>query len=330
MKNLINLLFLLSTFLISISGYTQSVIDEIEGDTEILSSLDIESLPVERIRKISASRRVFILTNKNNSYYKGDFITLVLNHKLACRAIVAKTSNGDAGIKIVKIYSLDLWNQLKEQIEVKVIRGDDSFFRYKKKKQAEENSDELKINDEDDLFNDDVTITDDGEIQENSKRHIKTDNIISFSILLLDGLDANSQQKKYTHFAGTWAYQLSDNIWGEFVYSQLTVSDFPATSQDTQVSNMTIRAKYTFKAPLDSFLQPYIGFQLINANSPLAGDTSTGKSETVLNSERKLVEDTKKNGLIFGITLLRRLAPGWFVKADLGSDVIGGGFALEF
>jgi hypothetical protein len=41
-------------------------------------------------------------------------------------------------------------------------------------------------------------------------------------------------------------------------------------------------------------------------------------------------DNLKKSGPVFGITVLRRLVPGWFIKGDLGNDIINLGFAIEF
>ena len=49
-----------------------------------------------------------------------------------------------------------------------------------------------------------------------------------------------------------------------------------------------------------------------------------------LSRETQLVENSKSNSVVFGVTILKRLVPGWFVRADIGSDVIAFGVALEF
>ena len=38
----------------------------------------------------------------------------------------------------------------------------------------------------------------------------------------------------------------------------------------------------------------------------------------------------EQSGLIFGVTLLRRLVPGWFLSIDLGTDSTNVGVAIEF
>jgi hypothetical protein len=72
---------------------------------------------------------------------------------------------------------------------------------------------------------------------------------------------------------------------------------------------------------------PYIGFHTYTVSSPDAGKTAN----TVLNEAQLLaIDELKKSGPVFGITALRRLVPGWFIKADIGSDIINLGFAIEF
>lgn len=72
---------------------------------------------------------------------------------------------------------------------------------------------------------------------------------------------------------------------------------------------------------------PYIGFHSYNISSPDAGKTNN----PVINEEElTAVDDLKKSGPVFGISVLRRLVPGWFIKTDIGTDIINLGFAIEF
>jgi hypothetical protein len=72
---------------------------------------------------------------------------------------------------------------------------------------------------------------------------------------------------------------------------------------------------------------PYIGFQTYSVSSPDAGKgTSASQNEEELTA----INDLKKSGAVFGVTLMRRLVPGWFIKTDIGSDVINLGFSIEF
>jgi len=73
---------------------------------------------------------------------------------------------------------------------------------------------------------------------------------------------------------------------------------------------------------------PYIGFQMILADSPGAGVDAS--SQTQADEEIRKVEELKDRGLVAGVTILKRLVPGWFIKGELGTDLIGAGLALEF
>jgi len=75
---------------------------------------------------------------------------------------------------------------------------------------------------------------------------------------------------------------------------------------------------------------PYVGYQNITPDSPGAGVADDSTTEEQLATELALIEDSQKSGPIFGVTILKRLVPGWFAKVDLGNDIIGIGAALEF
>jgi hypothetical protein len=326
-----HLLTLTALFAISLSVYSQSVIDDFNENSE--ANQLASELVTEKISRVSASKRTYIITNENESFAKGDFITIVLNGELAARAIVAKSINNMAGIKVIKIYSLDLFKQFRNDLEVQIIRGDDSFFGAKKDKTEEEEAESSLIKDEEDLYND-TLLEDDLSLEAKTNRVIKTDNIVSLNMGLLEGLNNDGSSQRYTHLNGMWMYQVDDNIWGEIGYGQNLINDYPSPGLDTKMTNIFIRAKYTFSAPFFSFIQPYLGFQMINASSPQAGvddpsDDITPSPED-LDREIKLVEDLKKKQIIFGVTVLKRLVPGWFIRADLGSDIVNLGFSLEF
>jgi hypothetical protein len=80
------------------------------------------------------------------------------------------------------------------------------------------------------------------------------------------------------------------------------------------------RLKYTISAPFYCYIQPYLGYQIITAQSPGAQ----------FPLELALVDQLKKSRIVGGATLLRRIVPGWFVRVDFGSDLINGGLLLEF
>lgn len=305
------------------TGVAQSIIDEIDEPTSY-SAAESE-LFEERITKISPSRRIFILTNENNGYNKGDFISLILGDKLVCRAISAKMANGVSGIKIVKIYSMALWTQLAPGMTVKVLRGDDSYFG---KSKIEEEKTASRIEDEEDLYNDTV-LNEDIDLEEKTNRLIRPDNIIGLTYGTVSSVDIDRNTTPYFILNGSWSYQLADNVWGDFSFGQTVVRDFPNLSLDTTLTNLSFRIKYIVNAPFDSYIKPYFGFQMLTASSPSAGQDTT-KSAAILEEELELVSQAGRSGIIFGVTFLKRLVPAWFIKVDIGSDMMAGGLALEF
>jgi hypothetical protein len=318
---LINLLF--SSF-----TYAQTLVEDIDSSSDNVPS----GLATEKIKMISPTKRVFVITNDNNSFEKGDFISLIKNAKIVARAIVAKVKDGDSGIKIIRIHSLNEWNKLALGSEVQILRGDDSYFTAKKKN-SEENKEQTKIEVEEDLYSESKIVDDNLELDENKNRAIKTDNIVSVSYGQIEGIDSEGSSTKYSQFMGQYAYQVADNIWGEALYGQSIAKNFPSSGLDTKITNLTLRAKYTIAAPLYTYVQPYAGFQMINADSPGAGvadPSNTSVTAADLEREEALVANTKKNSFAFGITLLKRMVPGWFMRADLGSDIMNIGFSLEF
>lgn len=326
-------LFTLVLFLTIPMVYAQNVLDDIEEEDRIESGSteNAPNLVSETIRVIAPSKKIFILTNNNKSFSKGDFISLLLGNKLVCRALVAKTNEEDlSGIKIVKIYNVNLWKQLAVGKEVLVLKGDDSYYSNLEKAPKEVEKIESKVQDEDDLFNSTTLNDDDLSLEETSKRLIKTDNLISAGVGLISGKDSEGNSTNYTHINGSWGYQLSDNIWAELGLGTNTVTDYPSTGIDTRLVNVTGKLKYTFNAPFYSYIMPYVGYQVINVDSPGAGVPDDIKGDTELEAEIQAVEDLKKSTIIFGVTVLKRMVPGWFIRADLGSDIISGGLTLEF
>lgn len=320
-------LLIIICFLFSASSsYGQTVLDDLGSSSD--DSFESAPLATEKVEKISISKRIFIISNNERSFDKGDFISLILNDELVCRAIAAKNKENQSGIKIVKIYNLDLWNTFKPGMEVKVLRGDDSYFRKAKK----EESVASQIEDEDDLFNETSLLEDNLNIDENKNRVIKTDNLLSLVLGRIEGLNNDGSPQRYTQMNAYWAYQVDDNIYVEAGYGQNLINDYPTTGLDTKLTNMIIRGKYTIAGPMFSYIQPYLGFQVIGADSPGAGqqDSADPQDTADLELEVQRVEDLKKKTIVFGVTALKRLVPGWFFRLDLGSDIISGGFSLEF
>lgn len=336
-------LFCLLLLLTTGSLHAQNVLDDVEEEDKIdspVSSEQAPSLVSETIRTIAPSKKIFIITNEGQTFTKGDFISLLLANKLVCRALVAKTTPDKlSGIKIVKIYNLVLWKQLTKGKEVLILKGDDSYYTNKEKapekeKPTKAKKDESKLQSDEDLFNS-TSLSggeDDLSLDENSKRLIKPDNIVSMNVGLIQEKDVDGSKKNYTQINGAWAYQLVDNIWVEAGVGTNTIRDYPFTGLDTRLVNVELKAKYTFNAPFFSYIKPYVGYQSIIPSSPGAGTDPGDGSRTPaeLANELKLVEDLKKSGVIFGVTILKRIVPGWFIRVDLGTDIINGGLAIEF
>ncbi len=289
-----------------------------------------EELIDSKILKISLNKKIYIISDKSDSFFKGDYISILIDSELAVRAIVAKIVDQEAGIKLVKIYSTKLWQQIQEGMDVKVIRGDDSFYVKAKDDQKNKKSktDEDKIVDESDLFSD-ISISEENlGLEDDSKRAIKSDNILALMYGNISGQNNDGSAASFQQFLGQWNFQVADNIWAEAGYGQNLITDYPAGGIDTKLMNFIVRVKYTVAAPMYSYVQPYIGYQRVSASSPGAGQNISDRTKA--QKEIDNVEALNKNTLTFGITLLKRMVPGWFIKADLGSDMLAGGLSLEF
>jgi len=308
-------------------AYGQSVADQLDSLEESSPEFLAPDLSTEKIEKISASGRIFILTNGGNAFGKGDFISMVLDNKLINRALVAKTVNGSGGVKILKVYDQKIHRLLKPGMEVQIIQGDDSYFNKMNTPEVTEEAPAL-IEDETELFDETTLLDDDISLEENTSREIKTDNIISLFISQVEGQSIDQGTRRYSQLSGAWAYQLKDNIWGEVSYGENIINDYPSGGLDTKFSSLVIKLKYTVKAPLYSFIQPYAGYKIRTANSPGAG--TPGVSPEQQEDEINLVSNLESKGAVFGVTLLKRLVPGWFARLDVGSDALNFGFSLEF
>jgi hypothetical protein len=302
--------------------------------------LEIETTPglfTETIKIISGSRKIFILSNNNQQLGVGDFISLIYQDKMALRAVVAKTHQGQAGIKILKIYSLSTWSKLTKNLDVQILRGDDSGFGKKVEKEivTEASDEKPKIETEDDLFNS-KGIEEIGDLNDSNNRHIKPDNIVSAMLGTFTAQNtAGDRVGDFgNQFAASWGYQFTDNYFTEFYFSSVMLKDFPSGAGSggtagisTRVNTTSVRLKYNIKAPLYSFIMPYVGFRFSEVLSPNAGEASAPDPE----AEKKRIDELRKSGLVFGVTLLRRLVPGWFVKLDFGTDSgLNVGVAIEF
>lgn len=289
-----------------------------------------ENVFVETIKIISGSKKIFIITNNNQQLGPGDFISFALDNNLAARAVVAKTHQGQVGVKILKIYSLTQWGRLRRDQEVQIIKGDDSLFGKKPVEEKTADSNTGKIKSEDDLYTGDVVVDDDiGIFDENKNRHIKPDNVVALTGAFYQAAEVESRggTVRTNEFGLSWAYQFADNYFIEGLYGRAMLDNYPGDGAQTLVNHLTARLKYNIKGPLYTFFMPYVGFHTYTVSSPKAGETGV---QTTDEEELQAIDDLKKSGPVFGVTVLRRLVPGWFIKGDVGSDIINLGFAIEF
>jgi hypothetical protein len=285
---------------------------------------------LETIKIISASKKIFILTNNNQQLGSGDFISLALYDKLAARAVVAKTHQGQVGIKILKIYSLAVWSQLKRNLEVQIIKGDDSYFGKKPQPKTEDTA-TAKINTEEDLYTGDVVSENDlGTMDENQSRNLRSDNLVAIhgSYLSAAKIPAVGGGTIRTgRYGVSWGYQFTDNYFIEGMYARSLLTNYPADDIKTLVNQVVVRLKYNLKGPSYTFFQPYLGYQNNTVSSPDAGESANPEQN---DQEKDAISKLQKSGAVVGVTALRRLVPGWFIRADIGTDIINLGFAIEF
>lgn len=328
------IIMLLSLLSLNIS-YSQDLMDDnISGEATFNGANRFS----EVIKVISRSGKIFIISNNNQLLNKGDFITFsIKGGKPIARAIVAKNHNGSTGIKVLKVYSLSRWGLIKKGIGIDIVKGDDSFLFNQKKEKTDVEELEDKIVSEEDLYNDkNLDIEEDLSGFYKDTRLIKPDNVISAGwdqYQFTNDLGSETTQESHNQFNYSWAYQFSDNYWVEGLYGRVLIDDFPSTSDQTLINNFTVRAKYTFKAPLYSYLLPYIGFQVYSIDSPNAGvvtDSADASAKLDAQSEVDLINKLKQSNIVLGVTVLKRLVPGWFFKADLGTDILSLGIAIEF
>ena len=301
----------------------QSVADTLSDETV---STEAGELVIEKILKVSDSKKIFILTNSNGALGKGDFFSILLDEQLAARALVAKNKDNVVGIKVLKIYSLKVFNLLREGISVQILRGDDSYY-FNRRKKPEKKLEVEKIKDEEDLY----LMEDSADIDENKNRIIKPDNIIGAAYSQISVSDIADGSTSFTFMNFHWAYQMTNNVWFQFQYAYANMPDYPNAGIDTTVNAYTFRVKYTIQAPFYSYIMPYLGYRVQQADSPDAGVAGTQTvDQTILDRESELVDDLKTQQVIVGATLLRRLVPGWFATVDIGTDGWNVGLALEF
>jgi hypothetical protein len=279
-----------------------------------------------------------VISNNNNKLTQGDFISFIRNERLAARALVVKVQGQKVGIKVLKIYSLNLWSQLRPNLQVQILKGDDSYYTGTTKEIAKldaEVSEDLKnprINDEEDLYNEDTILKTEASDPEKlvQDRPISSDNLVSFSFGRIRTVDQDSDEVSATQWQASWAYQFLKNVWAEGNFGISKLKQFPSDGFESTLLAITARVKYSFQGPFHTFFVPYTGFQLLQTT----GEPSDTDLQTLSDEERDSVDDALANAgvdkIIYGVTFMRRLVPGWFVKLDLGNDILNIGLSVEF
>lgn len=307
-------------------SYAQDLLEDVNSNITLGDTSEMFS---ETIEIISRSGKIFIITNSNQLLSKGDFVTMALKTGgPVARAVIAKTSDGKAGLKVLKVYSLTRWGKIRKGLVINLLKGDDTALFIKKKPKDELDDSESKIESEEDLFNEKAIIEEDLSSFYQDNRHIKPDNIVTAGynqFRFTDKVQSEVIAENQWNFA--WAYQFSDNYWVEGLFGRIQVNNYPVQSSQTLINNFTVRAKYVFKAPLYSYLIPYVGVQTYSVSSPDAGKGADANQNRL---EEATIDSLNTTRLIVGVTILRRLVPGWFLKADLGTDITSFGFGIEF
>jgi hypothetical protein len=70
---------------------------------------------------------------------------------------------------------------------------------------------------------------------------------------------------------------------------------------------------------------PYVGYQVYTVTSPNLGEDPATAEE-----EAKIEQALSKRQIVAGVTILKRLVPGWFLRGDIGNDIMAIGFGIEF
>lgn len=283
----------------------------------------------ESIRIISRSRKIFVITNTNQMMSKGDFITITFDESSpVARALVAKNHDGLVGIKIMKIYSLQRWTKLHQDMDVKIVKGDDSFLFKKKTEQPKNSIASEKIDAEEDLYNDKFLDGSDENLNNNAKRLIKPDNLVGFSWGFPSYTDIDDNVIRVNELGVQWGYQFLDNIWAEGGFEFARINNFPNSNIQTTTNTISLKLKYIFNAPMNSYVLPYVG---ASSTSVASNKASAGQvTDTVSALEDNIISDLQGNSFIIGVTLLTRMVPGWFIKADLSLNSFNFGAAVEF
>ncbi len=257
----------------------------------------------ETLLDISISKTVFILSNTNNKLFEGDFLTISLQGKSVCRALVIKIKDNKAAIHIKKIYSLTYWTFLKKNLIIDILKGDESeLVSHALNKK---NTPTLVNNSEDSL----------DEPLDNIESRDNKFFFLGVSLGLdikKDSLFENTQKYKYfpqylIQLGFKYHFLKIENLFGLSYYSQ-----YPSEGMITFLVNAFPRIKVEFPVSDSLFLGCFGGMRIpLYISSPDAG---TSSDATLADNENKLIEHLKTYNFDFGVYVLTKILPGWSVE----------------
>jgi hypothetical protein len=323
-----------------------ALVDDEESDILETDNSDLQGkfdLIKEKIIKISKSGRIFLISNDSEGFQQGDFVSFVKDEKLISRALIIKVTKKELALKIIKIYSKKLWKSLKVNSNVLILRGDEQIFLNKTKinlspddselnssENDKSKSDQESILSEEDLFSS-TNLSED--VNEKGNRIIKPDNLVAFTYGQIEGINSIESKVSYDFWSGAWGHQILDDTWIEGIYGQSSLKSFPSADLKTTLTSYQVRLKYIFAGPIYSYFSPYVGYQIIKAKSPGAGSQQSGDvliPQEQLDKEKRLLKKIEKSTAVLGISVLKRIVPGWFLKGDIGTDMFNFGISVEF
>jgi hypothetical protein len=94
-----------------------------------------------------------------------------------------------------------------------------------------------------------------------------------------------------------------------------------------------------FELPFYAFLMPYIGAEKPFVKAPDAGlllcdTTCTADDEAAdvarANNELDLVDKAGEPSVLFGVSFIKRLVPGWSMRVNVDNQLVGAGLLVEF
>ncbi len=125
------------------------------------------------------------------------------------------------------------------------------------------------------------------------------------------------------HPAISIAWSPLANAWLEGSIGSKMIENFPSKGLGTRILAYSIRAKYKYDILNSGILiSPYLGYQVIDADSPGAGevDPNLNLPQSYYANELYLVEDLNQSRFVFGGGLSKIFFQNWQARLEIGSD----------